>query len=577
MKRIYILNAIFAAGIIWMICNMFPATMKMLECDSFFLTTKDYFVLKLSQGAGLNGWITDFLLQFFNSPLYASVINAILLCAVSITAAFLVRKINGNSRFVDIAIAVSCMLLLLFPFQTNLQIEGIVFYLALLIYVYLPKYWQRVIWCIIFVFVGYLMLSLPMQIMCIFAMAVYELWLTRNIKHILTHLCCITVSVAIVSIYSNYVEFIPYEQRYFYTKSIIGTGREFLYLGIFLLPFVAIVINRIQKQAYSFIMSVAMLVLIVFAISYNAYNSRFLYNEKIYNYILLADNKEWSELLSQLQTEGHNNNDDFIVKYSLLAESALGTLPEHLFQYPINNAEEFLFIHDRNPIGYLFNAMFYENAKVYDEAFHQYFEYSTLQNNGNCFTSLRHMIEYCIKEADFPVAEKYLAVLEKSTCHDKFVEEHRKQIQQLKEKGIKPEVAMRSDNFVGGYPFNSEMVRQLQLYPQSKTYLDYLLCGLLLQKKLYEFSVIIAGFPLYKGKELPRAYAEAAAMLEANKMSIKRLYPYPNDFDRKFNEFYNAHIAHAPEVETTYADSYWYYYFYTELPEEINKKPADFH
>jgi hypothetical protein len=162
---------------------------------------------------------------------------------------------------------------------------------------------------------------------------------------------------------------------------------------------VAIVINRIQKQAYSFIMSVAMLVLIVFAISYNAYNSRFLYNEKIYNYILLADNKEWSELLSQLQTEGHNNNDDFIVKYSLLAESALGTLPEHLFQYPINNAEEFLFIHDRNPIGYLFNAMFYENAKVYDEAFHQYFEYSTLQNNGNCFTSLRHMIEYCIKEA----------------------------------------------------------------------------------------------------------------------------------------------------------------------------------
>ena len=31
------------------------------------------------------------------------------------------------------------------------------------------------------------------------------------------------------------------------------------------------------------------------------------------------------------------------------------------------------------------------------------------------------------------------------------------------------------------------------------------------------------------------------------------------------------------EVETTYADSYWYYYFYTELPEEINKKPADFH
>jgi len=551
--------------------------MKMLEGDSLFLTTKSFFISKLSQGAGLNGWITDFLLQFFYNPLYASLINAILLCAISISAAYVIKKIKGNSRFVDIAIISSCMLLLLFPYQINLQIEGIVFYLTLLIYICLPKYWQRTIWCIMFVFIGYLMLSLPIQIMCLVVIAAYELWHMRNFKYLLTHLCCIAASITIVYIYSNYVEFIPYEQRYFYTKSIIGTERECLYTIIFLLPFAAITLNRIKKQKISIISSIVMLGFIIITIGYNAYNSRFLYNEKIYNYVLLADNKEWSELLSQLQAEDHGNKDEIVLKYSLLAESALGTLPEHLFQYPINDAEEFLFIHDRNPIGYLFNAMFYENAKVYDEAYHQFFEYNTLQNNGNCFTSLRHMIEYCIKEADFPVAEKYLAVLEKSTCHDKYVQQHREHIKQLKEKGYKPEVPLRSDNFVGGYPFNSEMVRQLQLYPQSKTYLDYLLCGLLLQKKLYEFSVIIAGFPLYKGKELPRAYAEAAALMEANRMSMKQLYPYPDDYDKQFRDFYKAYTAHAPEVETTFADSYWYYYFYTELPEEVQKSSANFH
>ena len=59
MKRIYLLITLYAISILCLISFAFPATMMILEWDSFFSATKDFFLMKLSQGAAINGWMSD--------------------------------------------------------------------------------------------------------------------------------------------------------------------------------------------------------------------------------------------------------------------------------------------------------------------------------------------------------------------------------------------------------------------------------------------------------------------------------------------------------------------------------------
>ena len=305
-------------------------------------------------------------------------------------------------------------------------------------------------------------------------------------------------------------------------------------------------------------------------------DKKMLYNENCYHYICLAEKNEWNDLLQEIQYD-EEIDADFKLKYSLLAESALGTLPDHLFQYPINNPEHFLYRHQRDFISCIFNRLFYANIGIFDEAIHNAFEYAMQQPYGMCFSSLRQITEYSIKTEDFQVAEKYLDILGKSTLHDSFVESKKKEMENQLKKKEKSDIPLRGDNFVGGYPFNSEFIRLLQIFPENKKILDYLLCGLLLQKNLVNFRLILRGFPLYKNKDLPQAYAEASAMIEAEGGSIRDMFNYNTNYDKSFQSFYTTYQGNDMNALSAYTNSYWKYFFCTPLPNETATEVAEGH
>lgn len=248
---------------------------------------------------------------------------------------------------------------------------------------------------------------------------------------------------------------------------------------------------------------------------------------QVCTYILLADDKQWNELLETLRQDG-NLDTPLGMRYALLAESALERLPDALFRYPVHSPDDLLFRGDRSAVSCQFNRQFYENLGVYDEAFHQAMEYGTKQQEGCCLGTLRHLTDYALASGDWKVAEKYLTILGDAWWQGGFIEQRRATLAKVRAQRQEAEtkndstllLPLRGESFVGLYPLRSEMVR-LAYYEEgdSQKTVDYLLCIALLEKNLDTFYKILTQFPNYQQRSLPSSYQQALDILQSQGMA----------------------------------------------------------
>lgn len=272
---------------------------------------------------------------------------------------------------------------------------------------------------------------------------------------------------------------------------------------------------------------------------YHLFSEKMNQEAQVCNYVLLADDKKWDELLQALRDD-ENMDTPLGMRYALLAESALGRLPDALFRYPVRSADDLLFRGDRSPLCCQFNRQFYENLGVYDEAFHQAMEYGVKQKGGCCLSTLRHLTDYALAEGDWKVADKYLAVLDEAWLQGDFVKERRAKMKEVKASqqlpdgnpklGSDPDLGfdkpLRGEAFVGLYPLRSEMVR-LAYYQEAdqQKAVDYLLCINLIEKRLDTFYSVLTQFPNYMERDLPSAYEQALEILQSEGQALRDAPP----------------------------------------------------
>lgn len=97
----------------------------------------------------------------------------------------------------------------------------------------------------------------------------------------------------------------------------------------------------------------------------------------------------------------------------------------------------------------------------------------------------------------------------------------------------------------------------------------------MIDHRIDEFGIILNGFPLYQGKELPKAYAEAAALLTAQGKNLRPRFKYSTDYDDNFRRFYKAGTKKNPteqdvEFVNQYRGTYWYNFFFTQPGDQIS-------
>jgi len=455
----------------------FPYTYITMEGDNFWVLTKDFWRLKLATTPAVTTWLADFLVQFYSSPYIAASIEALVLGATGMLA-YSLPSTSPSKR--DAASRPSPflwkglgrLLLLLLPvivgyyctFSLSFQLQCLFFFVMLLIYQLIPYFRGKLIWSLLCVPIGFLLVKTPLLALLVTCQVLFAFKDFGIKKCIYWVLPLILLGIAPLA-YSQQVAFIPFGQRY------TDWGTKFEPLT-----------SRYNRNG-----------------------------EFVKKMVCLSNEGRWEELLYKAHAKAEARRGNIVaLRYALLAESALGTLPENLLDYPISDENLFLFPHQTEYVASQFNRLFYLNLDVFDEAYHHAEEYGLLQPSGNCFSSLRQMIDYSIEEGDWEIAGKFLHILSKSSCHKKFIEERQAKMETAK-KTFNKDILLRADNFVGGYPLPVEMLRLARYFensPQRKKMVDYALCSYLIRGDRRSFAIALQAFDFYKDKPLPKAYSQ---------------------------------------------------------------------
>lgn len=458
--------------------SQFRYTYLSMEGDDFWVATWDFWRLKLGMTPALTNWLADYLMQFYGKPYVGATIQAVVIGATGVLFRAL---LSGKGWWTFLALLPPVLLAFCYPFSLSFQLQTLFFFAMFLGISWIPRdNWRRLA-RLVAIPVSFMLMILPFQFVLAFPLVLRSKDEGERRPKDLWKSACGLVAVVLLyltpHIYSQQVAFIPFENRF------------------------------VDITAY-----------------WEPLTSQHLRNnENIRKMVCLASEGRWKDLLYKegIQRDAQRGN-AIALRYALLAESALGTLPENLLYYPINDERLFLFQNDQNVVAQQLNRLFYLNLGICDEAFHQAMEYGLLQRNGICFSSLRQMVDYSTEAGDWEIAERFLHVLSKSTLHKRFVEERQAKIQNPK--GLtsngESEAPQRADNFVGGYPLPIEMLRLARYYggkgtaeqgqqpADIKKMVDYALCCYILRNDANSFRIVLGAYDYYKDGPLPHAYSE---------------------------------------------------------------------
>ena len=578
----------------------FPNSERMAEYLNFFVWTPEHLSLRLSMYPGLNSILTAWLLQFFKSAAVGVALEAGLLALMTWLAA-MVGKAWGRRSWAVVALIPAVGMACLFLHKPSVTLEGIFFFGSLVAVGYASrqgKAWLTTVAIVVVGLLSFWFIAFPVTVLLMVTLTLLQLTLNSPPKlggvprsgegvcktfsilqlfnSFLLPLLFIAITALSIKLASDHLGFIPFDKRWWYVPEVWDHVTELLLL--LAAPIALMYVPVVGKTSVQALITVAASVTAgLFCYNKITGNEGYQVSETVYRYAALAEAGEWQQLRDEVNSNESIDNNIYL-QYALLAEARLGTLPDNLFQYPINTPELFSPRLENSPAASDFNRIFYRELGFTDEAFHQAFQYGMMASPscGFCAGSLRHMAEYSVALGDKPLAEKYLWLLERTSNNGDFVAEQR---QLLKEKFsplargsghgpmgcVDSSVPLRGDYFVMASAFNTEMVQHVEADPDNKAALDYLLCGLLLTKRLEVFRIVLNEYAdKYKDAPLPRAYAEAAAVLRLlNPAGLSPDLHYAPEIDEQLKAFNKAHAA---QDDASFRGTFWYYYFYAQIP-----------
>lgn len=443
----------------------FHYTLVTMEGDDFWVLTWGFWQLKLCMLPAATNWLADYLRQFFALPYISVAIFSFVLGSIALITHNVLTRLTDNRWHLGwLGLLPSILLGYYCTFDLSLQLQCLFFLGMLQVFMLIPDIKGKFLWSILCVPLGFLLMRTPLLFLLLLAQAVWT-YKSHKVKKSLYWILPVLMVALAPLVYSQQVAFIPFEERY----TSWGGKLE---------P-----ITSLNSLA----------------------------GEYVKKLVCLSNEQRWEDLLYKERVRNDAQRGKTIsLRYALLAESALGTLPENLLDYPINDENLFFYPHQTEYVALQFNRLFYLNLGIYDEAFHHAEEYGLLHPNGNNFSSLRQMVDYSIEEGEWEIADKYLHILSKSSCHKDFIKERRTMMENAK-KYFSKDIPLRGDNFVGGYPLPIEMLRFARYYkdsPHRKKMVDYAICSYMLRGDINKFLIALKAFDFYKDKELPRAYRE---------------------------------------------------------------------
>ena len=564
-----ILYLLFFLAIVVGISVTYPYSIAQLEATDYFGFDDDYLAMKVAELPGITALLSDFLMQFYRWQGVGMLIEATVLTLMALMLSDIPKRM-GHQTHQALGLFLPLALLFVSLSQLEFHLQSLFMVLSIWFFFRLSKPLNQYIYLLLFEFTALLVMPWTMMIMAAATMAaglilrsslpIRRLVLNSLIFTILT----IIWSYFAVKLMSDIIGFIPLDKRYIYSP--IEDFSMWIYLAIFVcaLLLACIPFKKRKWVTYGIQGVVFAIGCAVFVLIFT--NKQLRLEEKSQRLAALAEKKEWKQIMNELPGKEAASNKVYMC-YALLAESALGTLPENVFKYPVVFSENLLYRDNSKDFCRNFNRQFYENIEIYDECFRQSYEYGIQSRNGLCFAAMRQMIKYALLTDNYPVAEKYIEKIACSPTHVSWAKKWRRALEAQKKRNIPSQKPLRANTFIGAYLIGLEMMGQLEFGHQSQMILDYALISFLLDCDLDNFMKVLIKYHAYDGQQLPKAYAEAVAMFvsDTGDESIRQYVSYPPQYDMQFHQFDAQYMAEqeGKAVEggkTDFSGTYWNYF-----------------
>lgn len=303
-------------------------------------------------------------------------------------------------------------------------------------------------------------------------------------------------------------------------------------------------------------------ILIILLVTHNLlFDKERLHYEKLQRIEHAAMNQQWNKVLKELPEDTQTQMQEVQLRYFLLALSETGALGDHLFSFPINDSKMFSFA-ERNPVAFRFNSIFYWCLGTPNEAIRYAFQENQAGSSDMTFATMRRMVDWYMQRGDIRQAKFYLNILSYTTCHDRFIKTRELFLKQAS----RPEKQERVFFLNAELPVIAAYL--LELNPQDKRALNYILCSFLLDKDLESFySIFQTYWP--QGERIPAHYEEALLMSEQPELlnnyevSTKKMADY-----QEFNKLLDA--GSLSLVDLKFRNTFWRYMLFTQKEENVD-------
>jgi len=551
-----------------------------IEQEQLFLWNNAYLAEVIMEPAGLARLLTEFCVQYFIQPYYGALIMSALFTIIGMLTAGIIKRIARNANLFIFSL-LPIVLLLFVHFDTNYFYRGTMAYLLMLLVLYGYCWITNLSLRIFYVTVmGALLLWGAGGVAFLFVVCVF-LWelinrFTRAYVFLLPLL--VVTGLALWSVYASIIG----EYRYIFLPDGYFTYRlrpgVSIYLAWIYLPLLLIVCRlmrnrQIIKRGRKLIeLSFQLLLIVVifwFGMDKFANRNSDFYKELDY----YMRNGQWDTIIERCSGEMKN----YLYKCCLnVALAEKGELADRMFTFDQQGLQSIIVPWNRVPhISVLLSDIYFSMGHMAMAQRMAFESYESISIAGGP-RMLKRLIQTNLIYGAFPVAEKYLDLLDQTIYYKDWVREHRRflwndeAIENDSLLGIKrkciPQINMLSE--LQGLYIDLEIIAQQN--PEHKASIHYAGAFYLLSKELIMLEELISkNYRTAVLPTLPESFQEAIVILSEQDPSYLERYDISEPVINRYNEFRRQFLSNRNNsamlpglMKNSFGNTYWYYYMF---------------
>lgn len=549
-----------------------------IEQTQLFQNTAPYIFEKIQSPGGLAIVISSFLMQFFAYPFVGAAIISALLILIGGLSYLIVRYISPQHKLFVLP-AIVFLSLFACQFDINYKLQGTIAFLLTLVALYytlkIPIFNRRLIVsiilvCVLFVIAGAVIM---LYAFCVISLEMVQGQKKRSlILFVLLELALIAFFSVEYGIEGSYASALLPNQ-YFYARFPIPVKLYFSWITLPCCLLFAVFSRKwtIQKKPTIIYIGLQLILIFVFSIA-----SIFYYGDwksaKLKELDYYARMEQWDKIIDCCQ--GRLDHPLYL-NYLNIALIQKGELADRMFSFDQQGPSSLGFEwHNQSLLAPILSDLYFSVGLI---ALSQKmaFENNTCSIEDGNPRMLKRLIQTNLISGAYPIAEKYISILENTIYYKKWANHQRTflyndslviQDQLLGSK--RKYLLVRDDCLLT----DVEAAEQLAISnPMNATPIQFMGAKLLLAKDLQNFETMLNhNYATYILPKLPISFQEALMILSLKEEQVIKSYSVSDRTKQNFEAFQklmfdNRSNTNAKTVLAKYfGNTYWYYYIFKE-------------